>query len=413
MLLLLSCLFAIFRYWLGATMATIGLLFVAQGVYLHYLVEARMYGLALGCIGLASLIWQRSETGNRVVKLLALSVVASLAICVHYYAVYGLVAIGAGQLGRDFSRKRIDYLTWLALIVSVWVLLPHRPLIAAIGTVFGSLNAGTYFNRENSISAGVSMYLYPGTGRLLTLFLILAALLHKFDLTAQPTANPRPKAPLEAWTFMIGALCMLPLAYGAAAVLGLQFYPRYVLFSVAGAVGMSLLLITWRNRAPALVAMLLLVSGGPLLLRAMYADFNRDKDAKLPLAWVRDNVNPSFGPILSGDIFTYAILYHYGQAAGLPRIDAPVSREVENRYRGDGAYFTTFMRLALQCDPSIPQREWDELRRGTGRFQVLQREGEREWVVQESMRLGAQPRLVKQGSGWTLLEVELPPDARK
>ena len=412
MVVFLGFFFALLRHWAGAAVATICLLYAAQGVYLHYLVEARAYGMMLACLGLASLVWQREGGGRRWVYLLTLSLSASLAMCVHYYAVFGLVAIGAGQLGRDFSRRRLDVPVWLSLVSSLWVLLLHRPLISGIGSIYGSMDTGKFFNREGTLDAVVSMYLYPGVGRMALLLLALLAIWRQFGPASDGEAGPDRRTPLEAWTYMAGAISMIAVALSVAAVTGMQFYPRYVLLSVAAAAGFILLSVGWRRRIPVLAAMLLIAAGGPLLLRAMKAHAGRVAENRLPLVWVRDNVTSGFGPVLSSDIFAYIRLFHYGPAAGLPVVYGPLSKENEMRYRGDGGYFTTYMGIMARCRPDVPLLDWNQVRRG-GKFQILRRQDDRQWLVLESQRLGADIRLARAGDGWELLQVELPPSARQ
>lgn len=412
MVVFLGCFFALLRHWAGAAVATIGLLYAAQGVYLHYLVEARAYGMMLACLGLTSLVWQREGGGRRWVYLLTLSLTASLAMCVHYYAVFGLVAIGAGQLGRDFSRRRLDVPVWLALVSSLWVLLLHKPLISGIGSIYGSMDTGKFFNREGTLDAVIGMYLYPGVGRMVVLLLVLLAIWRQVGPASGDEAGPERRPPLEAWTYLAGGIAMIGVALSVAAVTGMQFYPRYVLLSVAAAAGFVLLSAGWRRRLPVVVTMLMIAAGGPLLLRAMKAHAGRVAENRLPLAWVRHNVSSHFGPVLSSDIFAYIRLFHYGPAAGLPVVYGPLSKENEIRYRGDGGYFTTYMGIMARCRPDIPVLDWNQVRRG-GKFQILRRQDDRQWLVVESQRLGAEIRLARAGDGWELLQVELPPSARQ
>jgi len=413
-LILLTCLFSLVRYWSGPIAGTIALIFSAQGVYLYYLSEARTYGLMLGALGLASLAWQRSENGNRLLKLAAMSLFASLAMGFHYYSVFGLAAIGAGQLGRDLVRRRIDYVVWIALVASVWVLAAHLPLISHLRSVYGMRNPGQGFF-TSYLLGDVIRHLSTGVGRLFPLFVLLCWLVNAMDnrgFSAETVSPiPAPKLPLEAWTFFGGAACIV-LAGSIASALGLLFYPRYVLFSIVGFSGLSVLAMNWRSRAPALVSMILVIGGGLLLVRAMRSEYVTAMGERLPLEWVRDNVTTEFGPVLSSDIFSHAVLYRYSAAVGLPRIDAPMSRENEIRYRNDPSY-TINMTAHSHFVPDLPVRDWDKLRRDTGRFQILRRQGDKQWLIAESLRLGATPRLVRQGQGWELLEVHLPAAARK
>jgi hypothetical protein len=103
----------------------------------RYTYEARSYGIALGFSGMALVSWQSAAERRRVVSPMLLALSLASAIACHFYMVLVLVAIGAGEAVRSFSRRRIEVPIWAALAASVLPLPLHAAMIRAALTFRG------------------------------------------------------------------------------------------------------------------------------------------------------------------------------------------------------------------------------------------------------------------------------------
>jgi hypothetical protein len=102
--------------------------------------DARPYGLTLGCAALALLAWQSAAEGRR--RTLALSVLylgLTSAIALQYYSVFLLVPLACGELVRWWKFRKFDFWVLAILICCPLVLIPHRTLMLA------GLKVTTYF----------------------------------------------------------------------------------------------------------------------------------------------------------------------------------------------------------------------------------------------------------------------------
>jgi hypothetical protein len=103
-------------------------LFVTGANFYSY--EARPYGLVLAFSSLAWLCWQHATDGPwRRLSLLGLFTSLAAAVCSHYYAVFVLVPLGAGELVRSLVRRRVDWPIWASMMGALSPLFFMVPLI--------------------------------------------------------------------------------------------------------------------------------------------------------------------------------------------------------------------------------------------------------------------------------------------
>jgi len=129
-LLLSICLFLFVSHRLPVLYGIAAMLFPLTTTAFEYAYEARPYGLVLGFSGSALLCWQRAADHSRSVWwLIGLTASGAAAISCHYYAVLLLVPLGAGELARTWSNRRIDYPAWICLGLTLFPLLVFFPLL--------------------------------------------------------------------------------------------------------------------------------------------------------------------------------------------------------------------------------------------------------------------------------------------
>jgi hypothetical protein len=107
--------------------------------FYYYAFEARPYAIVLGCSAVALACWQAATEGNRrTVVIPGLAVALAGAMSTHYYAVFVVAALAAGEAVRSLERRRLDGPVWLALGLPALVLIPHVPLIRAAAAYSGA-----------------------------------------------------------------------------------------------------------------------------------------------------------------------------------------------------------------------------------------------------------------------------------
>ena len=113
--------------------------------------DARPYGMTLGCASVALLAWQSAAEGRRrtlALPVLALSLMSAIAL--QYYSVFLLVPLGCGELARWWKVRKIDFWVLAILISCPLVLIPHRNLMQA------GLKVTAYFWSRASLPQAVA-----------------------------------------------------------------------------------------------------------------------------------------------------------------------------------------------------------------------------------------------------------------
>ena len=123
-----------FFFWIaeriGALHGVIATGFLWTTLVFQYSFEARPYALLTACVVLSLLLWRRACEGQgRRGALLGLACVVAVAMGSHYYAIFSLFPLGAGELARTWRRRKFDLPFWLALAIGSATVLLYLPLI--------------------------------------------------------------------------------------------------------------------------------------------------------------------------------------------------------------------------------------------------------------------------------------------
>ncbi len=234
------CLFGIVRRRSNLVLGACAAMLPLWTAAFRYGVEARGYGLMLGCFGVSAFAW--SETARDIhraayLPLLALSLAAGA--WAHYYAVLNFAVLGLGEVVRDASRKEVDWGVWGAFAGGFALILPldglARTALAQTGHSWALLHP-----------AGVrDAYVFLIDPLLDVRILGALALLTVVGRLA-PFADDANTQKIPAHEVVPAVACVLiPLAGILASRVGLGvFVPRYALSTVIGVVPV-LLLAVW------------------------------------------------------------------------------------------------------------------------------------------------------------------------
>jgi hypothetical protein len=131
-LTMLVCLFVFVSRRCGASYGFAAMLLAALSGAYTFSYEARSYGMVLGFCGISLITWQAAaDRRRRFWALAGLGLSVGAALLTHCYAVLILLPLAAGEITRSFTRKRLDWHVWIALIFGSCTAGVYLPLLAA------------------------------------------------------------------------------------------------------------------------------------------------------------------------------------------------------------------------------------------------------------------------------------------
>jgi len=127
-LCLCFCMFLFARTIVGETAGLMAAIFpLLTSIGSLYALEARPYGMLMGCLGLALLAWRKAD---RLPGAAALAILLALAVSLHYYAILAFVPFAAGEAVRWIRTGRFRVAPWAAIILGAFPLVAFWPLLA-------------------------------------------------------------------------------------------------------------------------------------------------------------------------------------------------------------------------------------------------------------------------------------------
>ena len=285
----------------------------------RYAFEARSYGLVLGFAAAAYLSWQSlAFHKNRTLWLGCLVLSLAAAASSHYYAMFVLLPLAAGELVRSATRRRFDLAVWIAFALSVVPLAWQLPLIRA-----GTDYSGAFWSPPQWVKIP-DFYVDLLTPALVPFVAILVicgivAVLTRDRLAARSRAIALP---LDEVAAAIGFIVIPVIAVIAAKLVTGAFVNRYALpavigFSVLAGFGSASAL--GRN---ALMRLLVVTSICGWFVLSQARELIQPTEATLPVS-VESIARPATWleavpaayrdlPLVIADPQTFATLSHYG-----------------------------------------------------------------------------------------------------
>jgi hypothetical protein len=233
------CLYRFAVRWFSPPYACATMLFpLVTGAY-AYAIEARPYGLLLGCCGLALMFWQEAIEGPwRRNALIGLVLSIAAAVSCHYYAVFALLPLAAGEVTRSYLRRKLDTLVWLALAAGVCPLVFYLPLMNQAASYIS-----VYWSRPGLTKIPeFYIFLLRDAVPSLVVLLILTELLRRVSwrpAVTEPDANLSYSLPSPQLTAVIGFAALPVVMVILTRVTTRSFAERFALPAV---IGLSLLI---------------------------------------------------------------------------------------------------------------------------------------------------------------------------
>jgi Dolichyl-phosphate-mannose-protein mannosyltransferase len=366
----------------------------------YYATEGRGYGLELGFVSLALLMWMLACEGRRralTTPLLAAGLCGAVAS--HYYAGLVLIPFAAGELVRTRIRGKIDLPVWVAFGGAL------LPVFAFARTIRSAQSYSAHFWAEPHWNA--MLIFYPGTiGHAMLVLLAaiaLAAVLGIAGPAPEPTAEPRPRL----WygiAFLL--LALLPVFGVTLAMLVTHAYTdRYV---VAAFPGVCLVVILGLRRIAGnnpLAAALICASCLPFFALQWHGLYTRQL---LALRETRDTAtflrHAGDGPIAMAEVTPFHRLSFYARRDLARRLAYVADPHASIRYlRHD-----TLDRGLLALNPWFPLNvvwlhDWSSSHPS---FLVYGYVGEWSWLTFELPRLSDSIRLLDRNRSHLLFSVQ-------
>lgn len=184
-----------------------------------YAIEARPYGLWLGCGSLAMLMWRKSAE-EKITHYYAVALCICLTLCVNLHF-YGIVTIGpflCAELERYRRERKIRTSMWLALLVPLLSMVALYPF-----AVYAHKFSSIFWAIPNLWSSYYAYDFIIGKHMLIMLGLLVIAVYECRKI----------KCPSHEMVFLISSFS-LPLAIHVISLVTNAYTPRYALMCLPG-----------------------------------------------------------------------------------------------------------------------------------------------------------------------------------
>ncbi|HVW07773.1 MAG TPA: glycosyltransferase family 39 protein [Bryobacteraceae bacterium] len=298
---------------------------------------ARGYGLMLGLSALALLCWQLAFDGvHRALSLAGLAVGIAGAVSCHYYAVYVVGALSAGELARTLTRRRVDAAVWAALAAGLSPLALYAPLLRSAAA--GALKNFWVSAQPQFIYESYADLLGPTAMVFLLLLSILLRPGKRAELEGKNIRWALPALQLHECTACFVLVAMPFVLYLAGLFAKVPFYTRYVM---PVTIGFSITMAAFAHRIgggnPRLQRVLLSLLVWCCLLPWVLFQISKQIVARPPAEYLESRPQlpaDTSLPVVFDSETDFIEYFHYGSLAVRSRIFNLIDREAAIKYRG-------------------------------------------------------------------------------
>ncbi|HEY5064838.1 MAG TPA: hypothetical protein VIJ04_08490 [Xanthobacteraceae bacterium] len=261
------------RSHLSRLSAVLGFGIVLAFKLFDHAIEVREYAMLVFGLAAAFLLWSEiEEDGPRYAKAFGLWLVLSACLCIHFYGIIEVAAIGTAEFVYAIWQKRIRTVVWVALLLTVPVQAALLPLAHHLATFNNGDNLAPAYYAKPSVHAffTATNEVVGGAAFLLAALVVICAALLAKNRGLHPTKLQPVRIELK---IVLIALCVLPFTtFAFSALVTKSFSARYMAAAaLIPAIGFPWLLdwLPWRRTvASALMPLIAIV----LVLRAQEPD---------------------------------------------------------------------------------------------------------------------------------------------
>ncbi len=210
---------------------------LAFGLF-DYAIQVREYALLALGLAAALLIWSSfDEARSAKARACCLWLVLSACLCLHFYGIGPVAAIGTAELAYAISRRRVRVAVWSALLLTVPVEVALYPLASHLATFLHADNLAPEYYGKPTLDAFLrAEFDIVGGGRSGAPLLFAAALMitaaqlrKRFGPPAIRSTPIEPAGRLSQLELVIIALCALPfMAFAFSFFVTKSFSERYM-----------------------------------------------------------------------------------------------------------------------------------------------------------------------------------------
>jgi hypothetical protein len=221
---------------LGRAAAVLGFAMVLASGLFEYAIQVRQYALLALGVAAALLIWSSiDEARPKKARACGLWLVLSACLCLHFYGVVQVAAVGTAELAYAISRRRVRVPVWSALLLTVPVEIALYPLASHLATFNNADNLAPGFYAKPTLDAFLRAVraIIGGGGfgipLLLAAVLVTAAGRLRKRLDPPATRSTAPGAGLSRLEMVMIGLCALPVtAFAFSLLVTKAFSARYM-----------------------------------------------------------------------------------------------------------------------------------------------------------------------------------------
>jgi Dolichyl-phosphate-mannose-protein mannosyltransferase len=330
--LMCVCLYGIASYLLDRRWAIVALALPLTSPAYYYASEARGYGLMLGCSTAAFLCWFAATIDNNhrsfSIPLLALSLAAATGS--HYYAVFCLFPLFAGELVRTAHRRRIDIAVWAAFLGV------GAPLLLFSSTIRSARSYAGHFWAV-PIWSDIFRFYPANLGATLNLLLgviVIALLLYRGRMIG---VDSDLESRAQSWhTIALAGFAMLPVVIMTAAKFVTHGYTeRYALAALIGAfplIACCLALVSGRHSLIAALAVVGCLIQFTISVWQFKNNFNASReDVSANIKYLKAD---SRGPVILSEVTVFHRVSFYAPRDLVRRLTYVADPDASVRYLG-------------------------------------------------------------------------------
>jgi Dolichyl-phosphate-mannose-protein mannosyltransferase len=244
-LLVSVCLFVFVRRRAGNMAGLIAAIIPPLSMVRLYPLEARPYGILLGCLALALVCWQRAD---RWLWQIGLAISLALAACAHYYAPLAFVPFGLAEVASSVMRRRIRWGVWAAFAVGILPALAFSPLLLKFKQYYGSsFWSKPGFGQIGAYDTLLNLPTGIGLGVAVVLALTIGVVINR---ARTGDGQQLSETPVEELLISLGFIAFPLIVLAITMIFGGGLTERYILATVMGiAAGAAFVLARLGRRA--------------------------------------------------------------------------------------------------------------------------------------------------------------------
>jgi hypothetical protein len=300
-------------------------------LYTTYAAEARPYSLAVACVAVALVCFQRAPSKP---WMLLMGFTLALSVALHYYAVFALVPFVLAETSLVLNARRLRAAVWLALVGGFVPFIVFWPLLARLKEVYAAHFWASATVADVFWCYGAMLGIPARVG-----VAVFGVLVFGLVVTLPELLSVREGRAEEfsEYVLILGFLCLPLILFAAMRITHGAMLPRYALPTILGVpLAMGFVLRSLDRRAVSLVAILVVMALGAQEASFWQSRGRLSNEGYAP-SYVRtfiDSVGYKDLPVVASDGHEYLQIEYYSSPEWNQRFFAVVDPSQALAYSG-------------------------------------------------------------------------------